>query len=126
MIKKAKSRSGVRYAVLAAIFTFLCLTALTACTKQSDSKKADTSVSVVSAAQPEKDCCHKEESCCSDNSHAESDCCKDKTSAPDKETSENKTEKSCCHSKSSHESEKPDCCKGESSDISYIPDCCGE
>jgi len=114
MIKKAKSRSGVRYAVLAAIFTFLCLTALTACTKQSDSKKADTSVSVVSAAQPEKDCCHKEESCC-----------KDKTSAPDKETSENKTEKSCCHSKSSHESEKPDCCKGESSDIS-VPDCCGE
>ena len=95
----------------------LSIPVFTACTKQSDNKEAASSASEVSAVHSEtdKDCCHKEESCC-ENSE-KSDCCKDK------EKSDNSTEeKSCCH-KESNGSSTPDCCKKEES--SEIPDCCG-
>lgn len=39
---------------------------------------------------------------------------------------QNDTQKSCCHHKSSEESEKPDCCEEKSSESSHVPDCCGD
>ena len=99
--------------VLAAV---LSTAVFTACTKQPDEKAAESTASQsLAVSSEEKDCCHKEESCCEDSE--KSDCCKNK------EKSDNSTEeKSCCH-KESNESSTPDCCKKEES--SEIPDCCG-
>lgn len=101
--------------VLAAV---LSTAVFTACTKQpdADEKAAEsTAEQSLAVSSEEKDCCHKEESCCEDSE--KSDCCKNK------EKSDNSTEeKSCCH-KESNESSTPDCCKKEES--SEIPDCCG-
>ena len=95
----------------------LGLTALTACTQQSDEKGTGSTAAQSSAVSTEeKDCCHKDESCCEDSE--KSDCCKEK------EESDNSTEeKSCCH-KESDQSSVPDCCKNDGS--SDIPDCCAD
>ena len=113
-----KKEEKMKYRKITAIIfaVTLGLTTLTACTKQSNEKATESTVAQFSAVSTEeKDCCHKDESCCEDSE--KSDCCKEK------EGSDNSTEeKSCCH-KESDESSTPDCCKNEES--SEIPDCCG-
>ena len=117
---KRKEEKNMKHRKVAALIfaVTLGLTALTACTKQSDETGTGSAVAQSSAvsSEEEKDCCKEHKSCCEDEE--ESDCCKDK------EKSDNSTEeKSCCH-KNPDEESTPDCCKNEEN--SEIPDCCAE
>lgn len=107
----------MRIRITALVFAVaLGITAMTACTKQSDNENAGNTPSGASVAQAEKECCHENESCCRENSIEESDCCSGK------ENSEN----SCCDKENGKNDEKSDCCRDESKDFSSVPDCCGE